>query len=285
MNFDTIEFMTHIGSGTTAIVPSNRPLRQLEAELAAARAAMQQAEALLAEEQAAVNAFRMHCRLMLDDLVDEYQSLQAEKQRLWTRLQLCRQAWELGVPFEEDDPFWQNTGGEEQPPRSDDPLLPTDTPNDKAAEKRLYRELARRFHPDLGMTALETAYRTQMMMAINNAYNAGDNQALYDLAGELDPNELADLALIEDVEARKCRQQTLKCRRLRRKAVRRLQSLRQENTARLWQKAQQLENAGKDPWCPVREEIDSAIRRRQAEIDDLQAQIEAIMLDEQTGES
>ena len=266
-------------SPPTEIVPSKFSLHQLQAELAEARHAWQQSEADLAEEQATVNAFRMHCRLKLDDLVDQYQALLAEKQRLWTLHQLQQQADELGMPFSSDDPFWQEKAGDEafeMPATDDEPLFPTDTPRDKLSEKRLYRELARRFHPDLGMSALETAYRTQMMSAINKAYQNGRVQTLYDLAGELDPQELASLSLIEDAQSRKCRQQLLKCRRLQRKAVHRLQTLRQEKTARLWQKAQQLEDAGTDWWEPVRAEILGAITQRQAEIKALNELVEDV---------
>ncbi|UCC53142.1 MAG: hypothetical protein JSV68_04080, partial [Anaerolineaceae bacterium] len=42
----------------------------LQRELKNARQAQLEAEAELAQEQAAVNAFRMHCRLKLDSLVD-----------------------------------------------------------------------------------------------------------------------------------------------------------------------------------------------------------------------
>jgi len=67
-------------------------VRQLQEELRLAREKLNQTEAELAAEQAAVNAFRMHCRLKLDDLVDALHALAAEKQSLLTRLELLRQA-------------------------------------------------------------------------------------------------------------------------------------------------------------------------------------------------
>ena len=59
-------------------------------ELENARAALAEAEAELAQEQAAVNAFRMHARLNLDDLVDRYLELRAEKEALLVRLEFLR---------------------------------------------------------------------------------------------------------------------------------------------------------------------------------------------------
>jgi hypothetical protein len=61
-----------------------------------------------------------------------------------------------------------------------------------------------------------------------------------------------------------------------RRAQRRLQALMQENTARLWQKAQELDNGSDDWWNLVRREIEQAIHRRQKEIAKLKNQIEGV---------
>lgn len=247
---------------------------QLRAELEEAQRAWRQAEAELGAEQAAVNAFRMHCRLKLDDLVDELEALATQKQSLLTRLELLRQ-----TAVTEESDFWEETA---VPPPAPDPepdlddLLPTPTPRDKAAEKRLYRELARRFHPDLAETAVEQAYRTSIMAAVNAAYEQQDIQALYDLAGELDPAELAELQGIESLEIRRLREQIMKVGRLRRKAVQRLKSLRQENTARLWRKAQELDPDGENWWDSVRRELETAVFQRQQTITRLAAQVDAL---------
>lgn len=43
---------------------------------------------------------------------------------------------------------------------------------DETAVKKLYRQLARRFHPDLAETEADRAYRTQIMGQVNEAYTA-----------------------------------------------------------------------------------------------------------------
>ena len=270
-----------------SIIPAPVPW-QIRAELEQVKQELRQAEAELGAEQAAVNAFRMHCRLKLDDLVDELQALATQKQSLLTRLELLRQAQDLGAGLDEEEPFWQTA----VPPdpnfpddEADDLLLPTDTPRDKAAEKRLYRELARRFHPDLAETAVEAAYRTSMMTAVNAAYEKQDIQSLYDLAGELDPSELAELQSIETLEIRRLREQIMKVRRLRRRAIQRLAALRQENTDRLWHKAQELEKEGDNWWDSVRRELETAVARRRQTVAGLAAQVELLaqMADDQAG--
>jgi hypothetical protein len=155
----------------------------------------------------------------------------------------------------------------------DDLLLPTDAPRDKAAEKRLYRELARRFHPDLAKSATESAYRTALMAAVNRAYSAGDVHTLYDLAGELEPEEMIELAGMETAELRRLREQIMRCRRRRRKVQRQLQSQRAENTARLWRKAQQLEEEGENWWAVVRRDLEQAQARMEAEIAQLEERL------------
>jgi hypothetical protein len=242
--------------------------RDLVAELREAREALRRAEADLAEEQAAVNAFRMHARLMLDDLADAIGALRAEKQSLLTRLELLRQdaeslAQDQGNPLGPDaEPV--------APPDDEDTFAalstPSATPRDKAAEKRLYRELARRFHPDLAEGAAELAYRTSVMTAVNNAYKAGDIHALYDLAGELEPGELRELAGIESRETRQMRERIMQCRRRRRKVARQFQLLREDKTARLWRKARELDDKSEDWWSAVRRDLEAARARLEQEV-------------------
>jgi hypothetical protein len=251
------------------ILSSQDELSQLQADLEITRQALIETEAELAAYQAAVNAFRMHCRLKLDDLVDELLALRIEKQSCLTRLQLLRQDDELRIGEDEDDPLnHEDEAIEEEDEAEDDEelILPTDVPRDKAAEKRLYRELARRFHPDLANTAVERSYCTSMMSAVNIAYEKQDIQTLYDLAGELEPAEIAELDGIETLEIRKLRQQIMQAQRLRRKAKQQLKAARRENTALLYHRAQRLEEEGDNWWDIVRRELETAIGKRQREI-------------------
>jgi len=254
--------------------------RELTSELETARRVLREAEADLAAEQAAVNSFRMHCRLKLDAWIEALTDIQIKRQSLITRLHLLRQADELGIEFDEIDPFWETEeilgsldDMDDFEPLDDDLILPTDTPRDKAAEKRLYRKLVRKFHPDLGVTAVEIAYRTEMMSSVNLAHEQDDIQALYDLAGELDPNEVAEIGAIENREIRELRRQLLFCKRRIRRAQRRLESLRNENTSRLWQKARYLDEADTNWWEIVRREFELHIKRIQIDVNGLQETI------------
>jgi hypothetical protein len=245
----------------------------IESELEGARRALLEAEAELAKEQAEVNAFRMHCRLKLDRWIERLLELQTEKQSLLTRLELLRQAEDLGIPFDDEEAFWR--GDEDEPVNigEEELILPTDVPRDKEAEKILYRRLARKFHPDLGNTALEIAYRTEMMTAVNKANANNDVQALYDLADQLGPKEVADLATITSLGDRKLQGQLIRLRQRRRKAQRRLENLRLENTTRLWRKARRLEQDDTHWWEVVRRELEREIERLSHEVDIIKAQV------------
>lgn len=241
--------------------------RQLEMELNAAQEQLREAEAELAAEQAAVNAFRMHCRLTLGHWVDTLLELHTAKQTAWTRLQLLRQ--------EDEETGEQRDGGAEE--RNEDTAVSwgdlASPSHDAQATKRLYRELARRFHPDLSGDSGDRAYRTAIMAAINVAYQQQDVTILRELAGEPDPATAVKTAVIEPDQLRRLRQKIQRCRRRRRKASQQLHALRQETTARLWRRAQELENDANDWWRSVQRSLEREIGRLQVEVADLQAQV------------
>ncbi len=262
---------------TRAIQPRSTPeVERLRTDFDNARQEMIEVEEALAQEQAAVNAFRMHCRLKIGNLVDQALELRTEKQRLITRLQSMRQAEELGIPYDQEDPFWQAEAEEleaENEPTYDDLPMFTDTPHDKEAEKRLYRQLARQFHPDLANSSAERAFRTTIMAAINNAYNAQDIETLRDLAGELDPSMIVELNVHDSREIRTLRRRLMVCQRRKRRALQELKALRKESTAGLWQRAQRLAQEGRNWWDEVRLDLQREIGENQAAVAALQQEL------------
>ena len=81
--------------------------------------------------------------------------------KIWLLSLIFSLIWITGCPFtgstvkaKESPAHSESDSGDTE----EELLLPTDTPRDKAAEKRLYRKLVRKFHPDLGVTAVEIAY-------------------------------------------------------------------------------------------------------------------------------
>ena len=257
--------------------------QQLTAVFAQARHDLAAAQAALAQEQAAVNAFRMQCRLKIGAQVDTLLELRAQKQTLLTRLALWQQAEDEGTTFDNEAFFGSQADDSDEEwdtPFLNDLALEADNTPSKAAEKRLYRELARRFHPDLAAGSAERAYRTAIMSAVNNAYSSRNIQALRDLAGELDPATVAELNLTDDTqETRKLRERVLACQRQQRKVAQQLKALRQENISRLWRRAQQLEDAGQSWWEEIRHELEAAIQLTETDLAQLKATLETMQME------
>lgn len=79
--------------------------------------------------------------------------------------------------------MWLDPEPIEPAPASADKPLASPLPGDPETRlKRLYRALARRYHPDLAATPIEREYRTRLMMLINEAYEGRDLDALQLLA-------------------------------------------------------------------------------------------------------
>ncbi|MCP5094748.1 MAG: J domain-containing protein [Chloroflexi bacterium] len=260
------------------ILSSTEKTERLQVEFENAKAALFAAEAELAEEQAAVNAFRMHCRLTIGNWVETLLELRTEKQTVLTKLHLLQQ--EQGI--DADEPVDGEAGGAGNGRfQHDDEIDPYSLAddyaanvNDRRAEKRLYRELARRFHPDLSINSMERAHRTSIMAAINVAYENRDVQILRDLAGELDPATVIDVKMGETAVIHTLQKKIASCRRRQRKVVQQLNALRRENTAKLWRQAQQISpNSAENWWQDVAQSLQREIDRLRVDIVDIQSQI------------
>lgn len=262
------------------ILSADEHLRQLQADMQVAQEELRQIEAVLGAEQAAVNAFRMHCRLKLGPWVDQIIDLYTEKQRILIRKQMHQQAQELGSAFDEDSWLEANDLNFEDEAYLagliEEADLPYDiTTSDEKMSRRLYRELARKHHPDLAEGALQKSYATSMMAAVNDAYARKDAQALRDLAGELDPkavDELSKAGQTQSAAARKLQQRLRRCRQRRRKVTLQLKSLRTETTAVLWRKAQTIDkNDGANWWDEVAQSLKDQIQEYETEIQNLRS--------------
>jgi len=260
----------------TAVPNPNQQRQQVEADLDEARQQLLETEAKLAQEQAAVNAFRMQCRLKLGDLIEETLSLRAQRESCLTQLKLHQQDLETNLPPETADPFGlDDESFATETGHFDEIVLPElVTPKqEKEAAKRLYRELARRFHPDLAAGSAERAYMTAIMASINIAYERQDVAALHNLAGELDPTAVAKLEAIDNIQVRKLCEQLLKIQRRQRKVQQQYRALRRDNVAKLWRKAQRLEAEGKSWWEAVKQDLQHIIEHTRLELDNLQTQL------------
>lgn len=146
-------------------------LARLRSTLEQAQNALFEAEADLADSMAEVYAFESQVEAKLGPLLD--QLVEVEKSLEYYKEQMDR--------LRNERAFGSSLPGVERqykriwdvpPPRAFKPPPEPPSPATEAQIKKLYRQLARRFHPDLATDDADRAYRTEMMAAVNTAYAA-----------------------------------------------------------------------------------------------------------------
>ena len=163
------------------------------------RLEVQNAELELAELTAELRAFEAEVDARMGALLDQLSGMEAEVQDLNEAVQRLRDQRLYG-----DKQFSYYDGARpkerpereyiphadafrEEPPASPPAALEGEQEAAPAALKALYRQLARRSHPDLAISEADRQQRTAEMAEINQAYDSGDLAALRVLAGLAPP--------------------------------------------------------------------------------------------------
>ncbi len=123
-------------------------------------------------------------------LIDELAKIEVELREYNQRLNRMRNKSSFGVAFDNVEEQFRRTW-EKPPPKAVKPPTKPPTAADEKQIKRLYRKLARQFHPDLAADPDERAYRTEKMAAINDAYAA---RSLAELVALSEEAEMASLS-------------------------------------------------------------------------------------------
>jgi hypothetical protein len=135
--------------------------------------------------------------------------------------------------------------------------------------KRLYREVARRIHPDLAKDSADLERRTRFMAEANRAYEAGDAEALQRILDEYEDG--AEAATGDGIGAeliRIIRQITLAKTRL--SAIEQeLAALRKSEIALLKKQAEERERAGGDLLAELAASVRQQIERAKKEYEAL----------------
>lgn len=255
----------------------------LQRQLSELRPRLIEAEAQLAEQLAAISAFEFKLRSRLEPLMDRLEKLRAEITRLRREL---RRLQDEGPKMESDeadewlkdwryDPEHEAAASGEYKYREHTPreAPPKELGKDeKATLKQLYRRLARRFHPDLGLDEADRAYRTQMMMRINAAYAARDLAQLQSLA--LEPDSVTGAYSYSDQElVDALRREVASCQRRLREIMRERLQLDSSESGRLLERANRLEKTGRDFYAEMAAEIHEQIDQKRVTRDVLEEQV------------
>ncbi len=255
-------------------------IEELRGLIADLEAEVVEAEVKLAEEISAVNAFEFKLRAGVSQLMDRLERLGQEIAELRKQI---RRHYEFAADEPGDFDF-QDVEEAFHEPRLDyhdyrfhssmpEPPAATLDADEAAELKQLYRQLARRFHPDMGVGADDRAYRTQMMMAINAAYAAGDLERLKELALEPDVTDLGAITDDEEMVAFLLRELARLQRRLN-EINDELVLVQEKKHYRLMMQAQRAEAKGQDWLAVMKAQLQEEVARKLVERDVLQQELE-----------
>lgn len=146
-------------------------LARLRTELEQAQTALIEAEADLADEMAEVYAFESQMEEQLGPWLDKLVEIEKSLEYYQEQMERLRNERRLGSSLPNVERQYKRMW-DVPPPRAPKPPPEPPSPATEAQVKKLYRQLARRFHPDLATDDADRNYRTEMMAAINGAYAA-----------------------------------------------------------------------------------------------------------------
>lgn len=266
-------------------------INNLRAELSKVRQQMQDAEVELDSQLADIEAFEFEFEANVGSLVDELSAIEAELDAYQTRIQQMRHDQFMDSsyrPVEEQyrrawEPPPINTKKQEMPSASPPPKQQKAT---KAEIKRLYRQLARTYHPDLADSDGERIFRTEKMRAINDAYKAGSMVELLALADELGAREekvgedgkrpfspigqaQTDTQMIEALA-----QELIRCQRKLRYFDNQLRTLHNRPIVELMVDVKLGQKQGRDVFANMRADLEKKIARKSAERDMIKSQFD-----------
>lgn len=255
---------------------------ELQALLAEIQPLLVAAEVKLGDRLAEISAFEFRVRSRLEPLTKRIDQLDEEISELKNQLRQLQEeqveadGWEDGL-YE----HWRISSDAgpaasgEYRYREPTPSPPTQklSADQSKKLKRLYRQLARRFHPDFALDGDDRAYRTGIMMEINAAYALGDLNRLQELALEPDPRprlrtdqDLAE-ALLKELNRCQRRMEELE-----------LEMMRLENhpSAELMRRVREADREGRDLLDELASELRERIAGKMVRRDVLQDEIDEL---------
>lgn len=269
---------------TRASTDWREQIAQLQAELDELLPLLVEAEAELAERHATINAFEFRLRAAISHLTRKLDDLEWEISDLKRKLRWQGDNWYDAM--DEDAAAWaQGQSATEEgdyryreQPTAARPKQDEDT---RAELKSLYRKLARLFHPDTAVDEADREFRTQMMMAINAAYAAGDLDKLKELAESPEAAPLMEFEHADQQQAEILLRELTRVKRRLAEIEEEIARLEKHQSARLMQEKAQAEAAGRDYLGEIEDQIRDIIARKMIIRDILRTKLESMDLDEE----
>lgn len=263
-------------------------IRDLQALLDEIRPQLIDAEARLAERLAAISTFEFQLRARIQPLVNRLEGLQNEIKQLRQRLrQMQEDYWFFTGDTAKNDKWvmsdWDFGEAATAAAQGDYRYMgsrveaPPKPPSADRQEtiKKLYRQLARRFHPDLALNEADREYRTDLMMRINAAYAAADLEGLQQLASEPDSPYYLDETQPEQQQAEALARELAHCQRRLQEIAEEFARLEKHRSTLLLRRVQQAAARGRDLIAEMMKELQQKITQKLVERDFLQQEMES----------
>jgi predicted nucleic acid-binding Zn-ribbon protein len=254
-------------------------LARLRQQIEALETELIEREAELVDLRVELLAFRLEYDTRVGRTVAELEAIEAKIKRCQQQISQYRQWGPDGpprtrsgkayIPVEEQYRRAWRQPKEPPPPRPAEPL-------DAATEaqiKRLYRQLCRRFHPDLVQDPAERTWRTEMMTAVNTAYAARSLVELQALAEKPDRPTAAETGA-DRLAALRGKLGQIQ-RRLR-QVEQEIRELTNSETLQMSLEVKLARWQGRDLLAEMAAGVEKDLARKRAELDFLEAQLKQL---------
>jgi hypothetical protein len=237
-----------------------------------------EAEAELTDRLAEVNAFEFEFEARVGHLIDALEALERELHRYNERIHIARNKQRFGYAHISVEEQYRRTW--QSPPASAPTPPPTPvSPANEAEIKRLYRHLARRFHPDLAVDEQERTARTKKMQLINEAYAARSLTELVVLMQQtealIDTNQTrpdqSETQLVEALQA-----ELQRCQNRLREIEKELGQIPYRASVQVSLEVKAAQRQGRDLLAEMAAELERRIARKTIERDMLKAQFDQL---------
>jgi hypothetical protein len=253
-------------------------LARLRAELARVQDELIDAETELADQMADIRAFEAEFEARVGFLMAQLADLETEVNDYLDRIRQRRNESVFGSQYRSADEQFRRTW--QQPPKpAAAPLPVAPSADEKAQLKKLYRRLARRFHPDLAQNEADRLYRTERMSGINDAYAARSLTELLVFAAEMEtvaePAEIipgqteTDMVQALEKEIRRCRRRV-------REIDLEMQNLHNRASVELALERKMVQRNGRDLLAEIAADLERKIARKTVERDMIKSQFDEL---------
>lgn len=255
---------------------------RLRMQLEKVHQALVDAEAELVDQKADIQAFEFEFAAHVGQLLDQLASIEAQVNQYLARIQKMRDETRFGSGYEsvarQFERTW-HTAPQKEPVAPQ--AKPPTTPNEVQI-KKLYRRLARAFHPDMAQDEADRAYRTEMMAAVNDAYAARSMAELIaierEMAGRTTSENKSDARdALSDADMIVALQNEIKrCRRRLQEIELEMQTMHNQSMVELALEVKLAQKEGRNLLEEMAADLERKIARKSVELDMLKTQFSGL---------